>query len=104
MQPHTYSRVKRLFKDYIHCCDDADEILITDICAAREVDPGDINSRMLVDAIAATGQHVHLTPTFDDTEQYLRAHWQPGDLVLTMGCGNINVLNEQIRQHGDTVK
>ena len=104
MQPHTYSRVKRLFQDYIHCCDAADEILITDICAAREVDPGDINSQMLVDAIAATGQHVHLTPTFDDTERYLRAHWQPGDLVLTMGCGNINVLNEQIRQHGDTAK
>lgn len=102
MQPHTFSRVKRLFKDYIHCCDAADEILITDICAAREKDPGDINSRMLVDAIAATGQNVHHTPTFDDTEAYLRTHWQPGDLVLTMGCGNINVLNEQIKRHGDT--
>lgn len=100
MQPHTYSRVKRLFPDYIHCCEDADEILITDICAARETDPGDINSQMLVDAIAETGQQVHLTPTFDDTEAYLRAHWQPGDLVLTMGCGNINELNEQINRNG----
>ena len=36
------------------------------------------------------------TPSFDDTEAYLRAHWQPGDLVLTMGCGNINQLNDQI--------
>lgn len=104
MQPHTYSRVKRLFNDYIHCCDAADEILITDICAAREVDPGDINSQMLVDAIAATGQRVRLTPTFDDAEAYLRAHWQPGDLVLTMGCGNINVLNDQIKAHGDSKK
>ena len=40
-------------------------------------------------------QAIH-TPSFDDTEQYLRAHWQPGDLVLTMGCGNINQLNEQM--------
>ena len=39
-----------------------------------------------------------------DTEAYLRAHWQPGDLVLTMGCGNINLLNEQMQQHGDTKK
>ena len=101
MQPHTYSRVKRLFADYIHCCDAADEILITDIYAARESDPGDIHSGMLVDAIAKTGQRVHWTPTFDDTEAYLRAHWQPGDLVLTMGCGNINVLNDQIARHGD---
>lgn len=100
MQPHTYSRVKRLFDSYIHCCEDADEILVTDICAAREVDPGDIHSGMLVDAMAAAGQRVHLTPTFDDTEAYLRAHWSPGDIVLTMGCGNINELNEQINKHG----
>ncbi|MEG0768004.1 MAG: UDP-N-acetylmuramate--L-alanine ligase, partial [Clostridia bacterium] len=94
MQPHTYSRVKRLFADYIHCCDSADEILITDIYAAREKDPGDINANMLVQAIEKTGQSVHYTPNFADTEAYLRAHWQPGDLVLTMGCGNINVLND----------
>ena len=99
MQPHTYSRVRRLFSEYIHCCEDADEILITDIYAAREKDPGDIRSSMLVDAIAKTGQSVHLTPTFGDTEAYLRAHWQPGDLVLTMGCGNINELNERIQKN-----
>lgn len=96
MQPHTYSRVKRLFDEYILCCADADEILVTDIYAARESDPGDINSRMLVDAMEKAGQPVHLTPSFDDTEKYLRAHWQSGDIVLTMGCGNINELNERI--------
>ena len=101
MQPHTYSRVKTLFADYIHCCDAADELLITDIFAAREKDPGDIHATMLVDAIAATGQKVTYTPTFDDAEAYLRAHWQPGDLVITMSCGNIHLLNAQIQQHGD---
>ncbi len=100
MQPHTYSRVKTLFADYIHCCDDADEILVTDIYAAREADPGDIHSTMIVDAIAKTGKSVHYTPTFDDAEAYLRAHWQPGDLVLTMGCGNVNELNDQIQKNG----
>lgn len=99
MQPHTYSRVKHLFDSYIDCCRDADEILITDIFAAREKDPGDIHATMLVKAIEKTGQRVHYTPTFDDAEAYLRAHWQPGDLVLTMGCGNINLLNDQIAQH-----
>ena len=101
MQPHTYSRVKTLFADYIHCCDAADELLITDIFAAREKDPGDIHATMLVDAIAATGQKVTYTPTFDDAEAYLRANWQPGDLVITMSCGNIHLLNAQIQQHGD---
>ena len=102
VQPHTYSRVKTLFKDYIHCCDAADEILITDIFAAREKDPGDIHSTMLVDAIAATGHKVAYTPTFDDAERYLRQNWQPGDLVITMSCGDIHLLNKQIQDHGDT--
>ena len=39
MQPHTYSRVKTLFQDYIHCCDLADDVLVTDIFAAREKRP-----------------------------------------------------------------
>ena len=99
MQPHTYSRVKRLFSDYIDCCREADEILITDIFAAREKDPGDIHASMLVEAIEKTGQRVHYTPTFDDAEAYLRAHWHKGDLVLTMGCGNINLLNDQIARN-----
>ena len=101
MQPHTYSRVKTLFKDYIHCCDEADEILITDIFAAREKDPGDIHATMLVDAIAKTGKKVTYTPTFDDAERYLRANWQPGDVVITMSCGDVHLLNAQIQKHGD---
>ncbi len=101
VQPHTYSRVKTLFDGYIHCCDLADEILITDIFAAREKDPGDIHSTMLVDAIAKTGKSVHYTPTFDDCEKFLRTNWQPGDLVITMSCGNIHLLNAQIQKHGD---
>ena len=104
MQPHTYSRVKTLFKDYLTCTEAADFTLVTDIFAAREKDPGDINSQMIVDGMRAHGVNAVLTPTFDDTEAYLRAHWQPGDLVLTMGCGNINLLNEQMQQHGDTKK
>ncbi len=104
MQPHTYSRVKALFADYIHCCDPADEILITDIFAAREKDPGDIHASMLVDAIAQTGKTVHYTPTFDDAERCLRERWQPGDLVITMSCGNIHLLNAQLQKHGDNFK
>ena len=101
MQPHTYSRLKSLFDDYIHCCDAADEILVTDIFAAREKDPGDIHATMLTDAIAKTGKSVHYTPAFDDAERFLRAHWQPGDMVITMGCGDIHLLNAQIQAHGE---
>ena len=102
MQPHTYSRVKGLFNDYLTCTRAADFTLVTDIFAAREKDPGDIKAEMVVEGMRAHGVNAVHTPTFDDTERYLRAHWQPGDLVLTMGCGNINLLNEQMQLHGDT--
>lgn len=99
MQPHTFSRVKQLFDDYLTCTELADITLVTDICAAREVDPGDINSGMLVDGMRAHGIDAVWTPSFDDTEAWLRAHWKPGDMAITMGCGDINLLNDQISRH-----
>lgn len=99
MQPHTFSRVRQLFNDYLTCTQVADITLVTDICAAREKDPGDLNSGMLVEGMKNHGIHAIWTPSFDDTEAWLRANWQPGDLVITMGCGDINLLNDQIHRH-----
>lgn len=99
MQPHTFSRVRTLFDQYLTCTDIADVTLVTDICAAREKDPGDLNSGMLVEGMKQHGINAVWTPSFDDTEAYLRAHLRPGDLAITMGCGDINLLNEQIHKH-----
>ena len=101
-QPHTYSRTKTLFDQFVETFDQADRLLITDIMGAREADPGDINSGMLLEPIRARGVDAQWTPSFDDTEAYLRAHWQPGDIMISHGCGDIDLLNEQIARHGDT--
>ena len=98
-QPHTYSRTKLLFDQYMTCFTGADEVLITDIYAAREKDPGDIHASMLVDALQKHGVPAVYTPDFDACENYLRTHWQPGDVMISLGCGNINLLNEQIARH-----
>ena len=103
-QPHTYSRTKTLFDQFVTTFDLADKLLITDIMGAREPDPGDINSGMLLEPIRARGVEAEWTPSFDDTEAYLRAHWQPGDIMVSHGCGDIDLLNEQIALHGDTHK
>ena len=99
MQPHTFSRVRTLFDQYLTCTKEADYTLVTDICAAREPDPGDLNSGMLVEGMRKNGINAVWTPSFDDTESYLKARWKPGDLVITMGCGDINLLNDQIHRH-----
>lgn len=99
MQPHTFSRVRTLFDSYLTCTEEADLTIVTDIMAAREPDPGDLNSGMLVDGMRQHGIVAEWTPSFDDAEAWLRRHWQPGDVVLTMGCGDIHLLNAQIHRH-----
>ena len=51
-QPHTYSRTKALFQDFIESFDEVDRLVLLDIYAARETNPGDISASMLADAIA----------------------------------------------------
>ena len=99
MQPHTFSRVRSLFADYLTCTEAADITIVTDICAAREPDPGDLNSGMLVDGMRAHGLEAYWTPSFDDAEAWLRSHWRKNDVAVTMGCGDINMLNVQMHRH-----
>lgn len=101
IQPHTYSRVKALFQDYLTCSQAADVTLVTDICGARESDPGDIDSEMLVEGMKAQGVNVIWTPTFEDAALLIRNGVGEGDLVLTMGCGNIYLLNEMLKAYQD---
>ena len=51
---------------------------------------------MLAAAMQKKGIHAILTPTFADAEEKIRELSRPGDLVITLGCGNINLLNEHI--------
>ena len=92
MQPHTYSRTKLLFNDFLSTFDDADEVVLTDIYAARERDPGGIHATMLVDALNAKGKPTTYTPTFEDAAQYLHSVWHSGDVIVTVGCGPVDEL------------
>ncbi len=96
IQPHTYSRVKTLFDDYLSCAEEADVVLVTDIFAAREPDPGDINSEMLVSAMRSKGVNAILTPAFEDAAMKIRNEAAEGDLIITLGCGDIYKLNEML--------
>lgn len=99
LQPHTFSRLRSMFSEYVLCTAEADITLVTDVFQARETDPGDLNSGMLVQAMRENGVHAIWTPSFSDAEKVLISEIKPGDLVITLGCGNINQLNEQIADH-----
>ncbi|MDD3244127.1 MAG: UDP-N-acetylmuramate--L-alanine ligase [Eubacteriales bacterium] len=90
-QPHTYTRTRALFDRFAACFDPADCVVLLDIYAAREKDPGDINSQMLCQA--ASAHHPFdvccYMPGFDAATNYLREQVEPGDLVLALGAGSI---------------
>ncbi len=105
-QPFTFSRTKDLWNGFMETFDQADVVVLTDIMGGRDkqADFPEITSEAVVKALCEKGIKAVHTPTFDDAEAYLRANWQDGDVVISMGCGNVNLLNEQIALHGDSTK
>lgn len=95
-QPHTYTRTHELRSEFSTAFAQADVIIITDIYAAREKDTGLIHSRDLAESIQNTGQPALYMASFDDIAAYLRTEAQPGDLIFTMGAGNINDLGNML--------
>ncbi len=95
-QPHTYTRTRAFLKDFAHSLSQADKVILTDIYAAREQDPGDISSRMLEDELKKLGKEVYYFSDFGDIEKFILKKLVNGDLLITMGAGNIVDIGENI--------
>ena len=88
-QPHTYTRTRELFKDFAEVLGRADEVILLDIYAAREADLGLVHSRELVNSIAKAGRHAAYASSFEEAAFMVRKLANPGDLVITMGAGDV---------------
>ena len=89
-QPHRYSRTRDLFQEFATAFNDADVLLVTSIYAAGEDPLPGVSSNKLVEAIAAHGHRdVTLVEKRADLAEALAARVRPGDLVLTLGAGDI---------------
>lgn len=95
-QPHTYSRTKTLFNDFLKCFDGADEVVVTDIYAAREKFDPTIHSKDVVDALVKKGINAKYLGTFEEARDYVYEIAEPSDLIITTGCGNPDVLAKMI--------
>ena len=94
-QPHTYTRTKFLMDDFAAAFGDADELILSDIYAAREPDTGEVNSGMLAERINKKGKKASYLKSFNSIVEYLEKNTRPGDLVITMGAGDIYKVGEQ---------
>lgn len=93
-QPHTYTRTKALLNDFSKSFNDADYVIVSDIYAAREPDNGEINSLMLSDKINEVSPKAKYMKCFEDIANYLHEKASPGDLIITMGAGDIYRVGE----------
>ncbi len=95
-QPHTYTRTKALLKEFGRALSLADHVVLADIYAAREADTGEIHSRDLQAEIRARGTAADYFSTFKEIENFLLENCSPGDLVITMGAGDIVTVGEEL--------
>ena len=95
-QPHTYTRTKALLPEFAQALTLADHVVLADIYAARETDTLGISSEDLADRIRELGTPCEYFPTFDEIENFLLKNCTQGDLLITMGAGDIVNIGEQL--------
>lgn len=97
-QPHTYSRTKTLFNDFVKVLTESGaHIVITDIYAAREVDTGIVSAQDLANAIP----NAVYRKTFKEAADYVKTQAKKGDLVITMGAGDVYRIGDILLSHNE---
>jgi len=97
-QPHTYSRTTELMDQFSKAFTIADRVYITDIYAAREKDTGTVNASNLVKNINNVTNNAVYIASFKDIVNRLIQDSSPGDLILTMGAGDVDQIGDMFLQ------
>ncbi len=96
-QPHRYSRTRALKEDFETAFYQADHLIVTDIYAAGEEPDPEVNSEALTRGITEHGhKDVHYISDFNAIAAHLRSVIRPGDIVITLGAGNVWQVGEQL--------
>ena len=95
-QPHTYTRTKALLHEFAEALSLSDVVVLAKIYAARETDTLGVSSKTLADEISKKGKEVYYFETFDEIENFLLQFCNDGDLLITMGAGDIVNVGENL--------
>ena len=88
-QPHTYTRTTAFFDEFVDTLSLADAVVFAEIYAAREINTTGISSKDLCDKMLEQGKEVYYFPSFEEIEKFLLKNCKKGDLLITMGAGNV---------------
>ena len=97
-QPHRYSRTRALYREFGDSFASADAVLITEVYGAGEMPQPGVNGKLIVDAICETRPHpdVYYVPQQEAIPGVLKHISERGDLVLTLGAGDISQVGENL--------
>ncbi len=95
-QPHTYTRTKAFLPEFAKALSLADHVVLADIYAAREKNTIGISSLDLLELIKKEGIPCDYFPSFDEIENFLLENCTQGDLLITMGAGDIVKVGERL--------
>ena len=95
-QPHTYTRTKAFFHDFAEALSLADKVVFADIYAAREKNTIGISSADLCEEMKKMGKEAYYFPSFEEIEKFLLKNCKKGDLLITMGAGNVVNIGEDL--------
>lgn len=95
-QPHTYTRTKAFLHEFAEALSHADHVVLADIYAARETDTLGISSRTLQEEILKLGKKCYYFPSFNEIEKFLSEKCMHGDLLITMGAGDVLKIGENL--------
>jgi len=87
-QPHLYSRTRLFAKEFAEALELSDEVVVLDIYAAREDPEPGVTGALIADAFVDQAR-MHFVPLWDDVPAAVAKIGQPGDFVITMGCGDV---------------
>ena len=89
-QPHLYSRTRDFYDEFGRSFFNADVLVLTDVYPAREEPIQGVSGELIVNAAKAFGhKQVHYVPAKADVPEFLMSMKQPGDIIITMGAGDI---------------
>lgn len=95
-QPHTYSRTRTLWHEFTEAFDDADELILTHIYAAREQFDGVTNPENLAEEIKKRGVSACYIDDFSDIAEFLKQNVKKNDIVFTMGAGDVTEIGPKL--------
>ena len=98
-QPHTYTRTREFYKEFAQSFDDADVLVITDVYAARENPIDGITGEIIAQQAQLYGhRNVHYIPDFDKIVEFLSSELKDGDMLITIGAGNVFKIGKMIME------